>query len=356
MGILNFLFKGKTQKETQYPLDPELIRVNRTVKAQAQEIQTLKAQLSEVLAEKRQEQESEITEDKDELLRQRLKSDETEIKKSKFGRSASLRKFFADKKLLEKTEICDKDDNDVFGKFGDLLILDSGRLALTDTNGNVLSYGMDLNNVIFKPGTFINQLKRGRILIPYDKDYNPVVDWEEEEINDIKYDEEEKCYHETLKAKEKAKKLLIKKDQEIRGLTDELSKVENINIDVNKEYDELKRTVKLQKGQIDSSNSELSTIMEQFSQFQMSYGDIQRKVTSLTETKAIYEDIINRQEVVIEKLLAQFEESGDKTEFRKAYSQVKEVIDYAKTRLPQQVIISEQEKEEKIPEKVEERR
>src|SRR3990167_2632126 len=132
MGILNFLFKSKVQRELQYPLDPELIRVNRTVKAQSQEIQTLRAQISTILAENRQEQESEREEDKDELLRQRLKQDETEIKKKKFGRSASLRKFFSDKKLLEKTEICDKDDNDVFGKFGDLLILDSGRLALTD--------------------------------------------------------------------------------------------------------------------------------------------------------------------------------------------------------------------------------
>lgn len=355
MGILNFLFKNKSQKEIQYPLNPELIRENRIVNALKRENETLKAQISELLAERRQEQENEIQEDKDELLRQKLKEDETEIKKTKFGRSASLRKFFADKKLLEKTEICDKDDNDVFGKFGDLLILDSGRLALTDVEGNVLSYGMDLNNVIYKPGTFINQLKRGRILIPYDKDYNPIVDWEEEEINDLKYSEEDKMYHETLKAKEKAKNLLIEKDQEIRRLTSELSKVENINIDVTKEYNELKRTVKLQEGQIDSSNSELSTIMEQFAQFQMSYGDIQRKVTSLTETKAIYEDIMNRQEAVIEKLLAQFEESGDKTEFRKAYAQVKEVIDYAKTRLPQQIILKE-EQEEKTTEKLEEKR
>ena len=354
MGLFDF-FKGKVQKEVQYPLDPGLIKVNRTIKAQTQEIQTLRAQLSEVLAEKRQEQESEIQEDKDELLRQRLKEDETEIKKTKFGRSASLRKFFSEKELLKKTEICDKDDNDVFGKFGDLLILDSGRLALTDEKGKVLSYGKDLNSVIYKPGTFINQLKRGRILIPYDKDYNPVVDWEEEEINDIKYDEEDKSYHETLKAKEKAKKLLIEKDQEIRRLTNELSKVENINIDVTKEYNELKRTLKLQEGQIDTSNSELSTIMEQFSQFQMSYGDIQRKVTSLTEIKAIYDDIIHRQEAVIEKLLSQFEESGDKTEFRKAVELFKDTSDYISS-LKEQVNSKIEIKPEKITNKIEEKR
>ncbi len=354
MGWFNFL---KKKAEIQYPLDSELIRRDRIVRALTQEKETLKAQISELLAEKRQEQESEREEDREELFRQNLKGQEIELKKQKFGKSASLRAFFSDKKLLEKTEICDKDDNEVFGKFGDILILDSGRIALTDTVGNVLSYGNSLSNVIFKPGTFINQLRRGRILIPYDKEYNPVIDFEEIEINDIKYDNEEKCYKETLKAKETAKKLLIERDMEIRRVSDDLSRIENVNIDMAKENDELKRTVKLQKGQVENTNSELSTIMNQFSQFQMAYGDIQRKLSSLTEIKAMNEEIISRYENTFKSLLEQFEESGDKTNYQKAITLFKTTADYV-SNLSEKLNkkIEETKPKEENPQKIEEKR
>ncbi len=345
MGMSDVLYSIRrlfqTKKEVLTPLDPERIRRDKVLRNQAQEIQSLKAQMSHLLADKREERENRVEENRDEKLRQKLQKEQEEIQKNKFGSSSSLRKILSNNKVLQEIEVCDKDDHEVFGKFGDLLVLESGRIALTDVNGNVLSYGKNINQVIYKPGTLLNQIKRGRILIPYDKDYNPAIDWEDVEVEEIQYDDEKEVYRLTMEAKKTAKELLIEKDKEYRDLRNEFERLEKTYMGLKKDYDGQKRAFTITKGQADTYNSELSLVMKQFMQYQQSYGDIQRKLSDLTETKAMFQDIISRQEGVIKNLLDQLEESGDKTSFRKAYAMVKEVIDYSKTRLPQQIIVKE---------------
>ena len=85
--------------------------------------------------------------------------------------------------------------------------------------------------------------------------------------------------------------------------------------------------------------------LDSSSQFQIVSGEMQRKITDLTELKSLYESTISKYENTIKDLLDKIEEAGDKTSFQRAMELVKETIDYSKTRLPQKEFIREENKQ-----------
>jgi len=351
MGRFTDWFKIKKKVEL-LPLDPETIRKDKIIKALTQENQGLKASFSKVLAEKREEKESQIKEDREVVLKEKLFEEDRLIKEKKFGNSLSLNRFFYEflnnRQFREKLEVCSYDDKTAFGKFGQFLILESGDLAITDTNKNILSHGKNLDMVIYKPGSLFNQIKRGRILIPYDTEFNYYVDIDEVEINDVLYDENEKIYKETEIAKERAKELLIKKDKELRGMYTYTERLENLNMNLTKELGDSKNALKFLKRGEENMKTELSQALDSSSQFQIVSGEMQRKITDLTELKSLYESTISKYENTIKDLLDKIEEAGDKTSFQRAMELVKETIDYSKTRLPQKEFIREEVKKEEV--------
>jgi hypothetical protein len=346
-------FRLRKKKVELLPLDPETIRKDKIIKALTQENQGLKASFSKVLAEKREEKENEIKEDRELILREKLQEEEKLIKEKRYGNSLSLNKFFYaflnDSKFRDKLEVCSYDDKIAFGKFGQFLILESGDLAITDSNNNILSHGRNLDMVIYKPGSLFNQIKRGRILIPYDTDFNYYPDIDEVEINDVLYDENQKIYKETEVAKRKAKDLLLEKDKELRERYNYTERLENLNINLTKELSDVKNTLKFLKKGEENMRTELSQVMNASSQFNIVSGEMQRKITDLTELKSLYESTISKYENVIKDLLDKIEEAGDKTTFQRAMELVKDTIDYSKTRLPQKEVIREIEKKEEVP-------
>src|SRR6185503_5374287 len=209
----------------------------------------------------------------------------------------------------------------------------------TDINGNVISYGKQLSHVFYKPDSLENQIRRGRILTPYDKDYNIVPDMEEVEIPEKIFHQEEQRFYETRILTKKIKAQLIEKDKEIRERTDYAQALEHTNLKLNQKLNDALRTLSFLQNSTDNSQSELSKAMDKSMQFEVKVGDMQRKIVQLTEMKAHNEETILRMEAVIDKLLAKVEEMGDKSDFRKALETVKEVIDYAKTRLPKTITI-----------------
>lgn len=344
MSAFDFLF-GKKKQEVLLPLDPETIKANQTIKALSQQVQARDAQLAQQSAMISELQGSKQTDKQAKEIEEinRLKEDEKELKKNKFGKSFSLTKFywafFRDKKFREKLEICDKDDAEVLGKFGDLLFLDGGYIAITDIYGNILAYGKQLNHVIYKPDSLGNQIKRGRILIPYDKNYNPSVDLDDIALPEIIYDKEKKTYRFTKHVTKTAQTLILEKDKQLREAMDYAEQLEKTNVAHKNRIDDLERSFKVSLTSTDTSNTELSKLTDKLLQYQTVNGSMHNQIVQLTEMKALNENTITRLENVVENLLGKVEEMGDKTEFRKALETVKEVIDYAKTRLPKQITI-----------------
>lgn len=341
MGIFDKFFKR--EKEVLVHLDQELVRKNEQVKALTQELRGRDAQISKLLAEKKEEEIEESNEEREDKIKQKLIDEERKIKQEKFSGHASLKLLFEKKRLLKDMEICDKDDTVSFGNMGDLMIGKLG-FVLTDSYGNVLSYGKRIDHVIYKPESLLNQIKRGRILIPFDKDYNPAIDWEELEIAEPKYDEKEKVYRETSHLRKKARDLIIEKDKEIRRLNQYLERIENTNIKLQRELDDKSRNTKYLKQENENYKSELSQSLQSSQQFNLVSGEMQRQITDLTEMKSLYEQKLAVYENTIKDLLEKLEESGDKTAYRKAKEDFKEASDYVaglKERVREKVTVEE---------------
>lgn len=358
MGLFDFLV-GKKKQEVLLPLDPELVKRDQTIRGLSQQVQARDAQLAQQLALISELQGSKQIDKQTKEIEEisRLKEDEKELKKNKFGKSFSLTKFYwaylRDKKFRDKLEICDKDDAEVLGKFGDLLFLEGGYLALTDSHGNIMAYGKQLNHVIYKPDSLGNQIRRGRIQIPYDKNYNPSVDLEDIALPEIIYDKEKKTYRFTKHVTKTAQTLILEKDKQLRETQDYAEQLEKTNVAQKIKIDDLERTLNVSLTSTNTSNSELSKLTDKLLQYQAVNGTMHNQIVQLTEMKALNESTIEKLENTVSNLLAKVEEMGDKTEFRRALETVKEVIDYAKTRLPKQITIQapaeEKPKEPTIP-------
>ncbi len=336
MGIFN-IFKKKSEV-IKYPLDPELIKQNKIISAQAQEINSLKGQLSFLSAKERESREEQTDKGDEYELQGRLKEEELEIKKNKYGKTFSFKKFFyilsKNYKIRDKLEIVDKDDAEVFGKFGDFLILEKHGFAITDSHGNVLSYGRNINHVIYKPSTIENQIKRGRICIPYDKDYNFKIDIEDEEIPDILYDTNEKVFKEATEKKGKVKELLIKREKENNELREYIEVIERENMGLKAKLDDTERTLDIKEHSEQTYQTHLSQATDKVKQLTSSIGEMQNQISSLSEMKAFNETMIGKLEGINERLLAKMEEAGDKTLYKKVVEDVKEFVDWAKMTIP----------------------
>lgn len=306
---------------------------------------SFKAQLGRISADKKWEQEQHKKVDEEQEVIADLREQERKITLDKFGNVYSLTLFFKEllknDKFRDNLELTDRDDQEVLAKFGDLQVSEKQGLVITDVHGNPISYGHSLSDIVYKPETFGMQLKRGRFLMPFDKDWNPVVDIESLEVPDVVYNERDNRFDETREVRGKVRDLLITKHKQIAEKSRYIERLESAQVDMNTQIADLKRSLTIFKSKDQVKESELSQAMTSTMQFNSVIGDMNRKIANLTETKAMYENKIHVLEQALSKLLLRFEQSGDKTLYEQVQEDVKATIDWAKSVVPETIHVTE---------------
>lgn len=333
------------------PLDSD---INQENKALRQENASLKAQTGKALAKLKEISEEDKEKNKEQEIIKELNKSNREIFLNRFGQTVSLTKFFREfihnRKFRESLELTDKDDKEVLSKLGDILVTENGELLVVDIHGNPMSHGNKLSNIIYNPATFGMQLKRGRLLMPYDKDFNPAQYLEDLEVNDVTFDKDLQEPRETTEFRGKVKDLLIQKVKKIYEQTDDIARLEGAITKLNTEVVDLKRAKKFWQNKAETNESELSQALASSTQFDSRLADMHRSNAKLQDYKVILEQRNEIQQQVINKIMSRLEQS-DKTLYETVTEDIKGLIEWAKTVVPETVQITPEapKKEVRIP-------
>jgi len=244
------IFGMDTRKDVSVNLTPTSDEQERALQ---QENSTLKAQLARISAEQKKGRDQQKQTDKQLEEIQTLREDESKINKDRYGETISLGKFFQqlmfDKEFRNRLELTDKDDKAIFGGFGDLLITKNrGTFVITDINGNPMVESKSIDGIFYKPQGLDNQLKRGRIALPVDENFNQIIDLEELEMQLVDesnitddFNPDEQRFYLTREARKKVKNIMLDYIKELNEKNNTIEILELTNNDIKKENMELKR-------------------------------------------------------------------------------------------------------------------
>lgn len=359
--IITDLFKKR--KIVFTPIDESKIKDNEIVKAQQQKIAAQEAQLSRMLVHEKQKREKEQSKDKDKEKEKKFFDQKQELDSIKHGKIIWLDKFFYQLFLGkpaprghisnhysnwgQRLEICDKNDEVVLGNYGGIGIMEGGKLCLRERNGELVSYGKSLHHVFSKPDAFENMARRGRFLIPMDKDGNWMEDFEYKEMKepeDFEYDEEtgqvKKIIWSKIKTNE-VKKIIARIAEEKNSLAGELEMRDSVVIKLKHKIDEISRKLKIYENQSDTAQTELSKAIEKTMSIERNFANVYAENAKLLELKSTYESLIIEKDKVIDKVLSKLDTSGDlKSDRLKA--ELKDDLEFYKAILPERVEITEE--------------
>jgi hypothetical protein len=341
-GVGMWLFNAPAGERIRYPIDEDKIKSDKLIKAQQQQIQGREAQLAKIFALEREKKEAEKEEDYREEIAQRLKENHEEIKGKRFTHTFSLRTFMnrighkkKPSKIGKKLEITDKDDKITYGILGDILVGDDGYVIITNEKDEIIAYGRDFNQVIWKPEALANYMKRNRIPLAIDEEGRPVMDFEEEEHSDVMYDSDNDEYRETEMKRRPVREMLIERDERIRELQRSMERLEQMNIQKEYKITTLNRTVRLLENRSNLSQSQLSDTLSKAMEFESSVAKIHAEKTKLTEIKALYENLIEKYKSLNDRLLVKLESNGDKTMREYVKAEVADDLELLRGFLPQ---------------------
>ncbi len=339
-GIWLFGLKGRDV--TRYPLDEELIKRDKIISAQQQQLMARDSQLAIVSAKENEKVQKEKDGDYGQEIIKKLNTQKEEIREKRFKHTFSWR-FFLNKcgyeskptKFGKSIDLTDKDDKVIFGKFGDFISTDNGYIVIKDSEGNIITLGKELSQVIWKPDALVNYMKRARIPLAVDENLRPVQDLEEQEYPDVVYDSENNEYAETEGLQKPVRELLIERDERHRDLLTKFERVEQTNIDKGHTIDTLNRSIRMLENRTGKSQSELSGVLSKAMEFENKVSTIQNKLIKSTETNAIQEMINEKQKSIITSILSQLEKYGDKTLYKNVKAEVKDDIEFYSGILPE---------------------
>ena len=335
-----WIFAIKSRQDRYvYPLDPDLIK-DKTVQELIKKIQSQDAQLSNIFAEKKKREDLLKDTDKKDLFIKDLKEQKQEIDQKRYENPVSLRKIFQkiiqDKKYI--VDITDKDDTVTLGRFKDIVFLPGNFMGVIDTYGNIVSYGKTPSQIIYKPESLANQLRRKRIALPCDKEGIFYPDLESYEIPECVYDDATGKIQWAKFRKNEVKKMVVERENIIHQLTEELKYNEQLIISLKRKLNDKERAGDIYKNKIDITQTDLSMAMEKCLQYEQRFGEMQNRIVTLIEMKNIADNLYHGLENVNRELIEKSEEMGTKTEFRKALDVVQGLLSWAKDKIPKTII------------------
>ena len=274
-----------------------------------------------------QKKESENLELKKEIS-EKLSEEAKKIEEEDLGKFISLDNFMK--------KIYDIDIKKPKGKFGEKLLLTDrngiksynygamgfytkGYFVLRDSEGNDLVLA-NLPRKLFKIESFASMLRKGIVQMNVDENGEYHSEWEELEIPDQYYDEEEHIIKETEELTVKAKDLIHKQIMENRMLKDKVSQFEIAYSDIARELDSFKKTVIVLSKNNKTVNADFSAVVNQITELQKGVYQMSQKIVNISEENAMNEDLIESQEGQIKTLKEKAEVIGSNTTFENAMS------------------------------------
>jgi hypothetical protein len=350
-NIVKSILSIDNRKKVYTPLDPDLIKKDETVKALAQKVQAQESQLAKYKAKDKERVDKLKERDKESEQNKQLKEQALDLQANKYGKITSLNKFYNDLLVVKRwkkkpIQITDKNYETVLGEFGDIVILEGGKLGIRDNKKNLLAYGSKLNQIFHKPDAFQNMVRRGIIAIPMDKDGNWIEDVEYQEVPeplDQYYDEDSgklKIRWSKVKTSE-VKKVIARIVEEKNDAMGELERVESTLIKLKLENDDLKMTLNTYRTNSEVAGSNLSQAIFKVNEMEKRFSDIHSENMKLMEMKSTYEGIIEAQRNVIERIKDKLDLTGDPKVDRER-ERIKDELEWARSILPEKVEIKQE--------------
>ncbi len=338
LGFWNFLFNRELPVREVTPLgDVEDDKIKKKLSAQ---VQSLTSQLGDYKAQEREDEEEEKDKDiQDELIKKLNKKQEV-INNKQVGPTFSWGKFLQKSKKFKKyasIDITDKDDENVIGNFEDLIVI-GNNFAITDTEGNIVVSGKTINDIVWKPESLNNHIKRGRIPIPYDSKGDFIADLENLHMPEMIYDQETDKFEEAQEFMRPVKEMIKDRDREIMRLQKYTERNELRLTKVTRENNDLKRTNHILEVRSDAANTELSKVLDKTTEYDKKVGELHRKIVSSSEMNTMKDVMVERLEKVNSDLLAKVERFGVSTDFEKTTAYLQDIIEWAKQVTPEQII------------------
>lgn len=322
------------------PYNPD-VEENIIIKEQAKKIQALEGQISKIRADKVREKVIRDNVSSEIELIEELQKKSQSIEREKYHRPFSLLAFYkrllTNKNFAEKLELVDKDDKKVFDKFKTFVILDNGSIAIMGKSGEVWAEGNNLDEIIFKPETFKNQIRRGRITLPYDENFNYIPDLEKVMMPEMSYDEEEDKWNISEERLVPFKEMIIDRDKRIFELREDKKFNEQTIADLRNKVREIDLAVRSWKSQAETSKAELSIALESARDTSSKMAEINRNYVVAQEQKLIVDNLNEKLNNILDKLAEQLEDEKSKTALRLAKDEIQADIGWARTQIPKEI-------------------
>ena len=351
MEFFNFLKKKPKRDRVLIPLNEEQIKSDQRLADSQRESQALKSQLAKILAIEKEKRDKEKEIDKDSKRNKKLQEQEADLKAHLHGKIVKLKKFYKDvlKGKFNKNPIMitDKNGEVLLGQFGDFVFMEGGKIGIIDDKGELMSYGKNLHQAMYKPDGFENMVRSRQIRIPMDKDGNWMEDIEYKELPepiDAEFDEEKGQIKRVIWSKVKTsevKKIIANKMEQIHLLQEELERQDSVLINLRNKYNDLNRSMKVSKIEAYSSQSELSKSINEFNEMRKRMGELHMQLTKLTELKAMYESLIDKKDEIINQAIAKLDLTGEPKSDR-LKKELMELLEWAKAVLPERVEITQE--------------
>lgn len=326
---------------------------NIIIKEQSKKIQALEGQLSKIVADKKLKEVKKLDEEAEINLIKELREGAINIKKKKYGDYFLLSSFFKKTKLGKiknrEIELSDRNDFKVFDYFKDFVILNNGHLGILGESGEIWSEGETIDNIIFKPETLGNQLRRKRILLPYDKDFNFIPDLEKIKVPEISYDEKEDKWSVSEERIQPFINLLIERDKKIFNLKKEKEHHEQVMTDLRNSIKDEQLAKESWKIQAESIKSQLSIAIENERQITNIVGSLNRDFITAQEQKEISDNLKEKYSEALNKIIEELEEEKSQTTERRKKDELQRDMEWMIKKMPKQEVVMQSEETTKRP-------
>jgi len=316
---------------------------NQEKKELMQRNKSLEGQLSRIQADSRKKitGEKNLLEEIDLIKELKEKSDKIEHKKYEgiFSLDLISKKLSKDKKF--KIELVDKDDSYTFDYFKDFVVMSNGNIGIRGISGEVWADGKTLNNIIWKPETLRNQIRRKRFQLAYDKDFKYIPDLEKILMPEIKYDESVEEFYESEQVMRPFKEMLIERTKEIQELLENKSYLEKTNELMHKKIQQIEQAFKVMKQRSEIADSETSKAIQTTIDSLKSVGEMARSNIILQDQKLTIEVLKEKGETIIQTLMDTLEEENSKTSIQKAKDDWQRMFVFAKKNTPNTIMNKE---------------
>jgi len=357
MGIKSFLerlkFKFKKKDRILTDLDEDTIKKEKLIKELVKKNQSLEAQLSHISAKKRKDKTEERNLQEDLSLVQELAEEQEKIENERYYGSFDLAKLFRNlPKKKYHIDISDKDDKVIFDRLKTIRILNDGSLAIQGKSEQIWSEGISIRDLIFSPESFKNQIKRKRILMPYDKDFNRSVDLNEIKEGEVSYNPDSDEWNIGEEKRRKVTSMLIDRDKLIQDLREDKKHKEQLISDLRNKIQDMELAKDSWKHQAENSQKELSIALENEKLMSGGFNVTDRNYTIAMEQKALLEEVKDKYERAFDEITEELEDEKARTKIKKAKLEVWNDIQRARKVMPEKTRFIEgkpvEEKEEPV--------